>query len=83
MQQCHVERPAEIGETLHGRLADVPNQAVTLREVARIAHGDHGVVYEGEVALAFDIKGCADDEAEISERRQNEDDLDRGAFVHK
>ena len=83
MQKSHVERPAEIGETLHGRLADVPDQSVPLREVARVAHGDHGVIYEGEVALSFDVKRGADDKAQVGKRGEDEDDLKRGAFGHK
>jgi hypothetical protein len=83
MQERHVERPAEIGETLYRRLADVPDQSVALREVARITHGDHGVVYEGEVALSFNVKRGADDEAQVGERGNYEDDLKRGTFGHK
>ncbi|MBV6393251.1 MAG: hypothetical protein KPEEDBHJ_02490 [Anaerolineales bacterium] len=36
----------EIGRAVHGRFADVPDDAVSAREVLGVAH-DHGGVFEG------------------------------------
>jgi len=35
----------KIGRAVHGRLADVPNDAVTLREVLGVAH-EHGRIFK-------------------------------------
>ncbi len=56
MKESHIKGPAEVGKSFDWRLADIPYQTVTLCEMFCITHGDHGVVYEREVAFAFDIE---------------------------
>src|SRR5688500_17000918 len=54
MQHRHPKRPERIGEALDGVADGVVDEAVTVREVARVAHRDHGVVEQNDVALPAD-----------------------------
>ena len=80
MQERHIQRPAKISETFHWRLTDVPYQAVTLRKVLGVAHGDHGVVNKGKVTLFFDNEGGANNKGKIKNRCDNQEQVEKFAF---
>ena len=49
MQQAHEQCPTKVGETLHGCIAHIPNEAEARGQMLGIAHADHGVVNEREI----------------------------------
>ena len=70
----HPQRPQQIGISLHRRhLARVPDQPMPRRQVVGVAHGDHGVVEQGVVALPADREAGAHDEEGVEDERTEAD----------
>lgn len=55
MEQRHETHPKWICKTFHS-FADVPDQAVTVCQIPRIAHGDHGIVEKNVILCIFELK---------------------------
>lgn len=83
MQYRHEEHPAKVGESFHGRFADIPYQSVTLCKVLGVTHGDHGVIHEGEIAHFLDKEGGAGDESQVKDGGYEENVFDCGSFIHE
>ena len=70
MDEREHERPQEVGVPLHA-LAHIPDEAVAVRQISRIPHGDHDVIVEPKVpsAINLEARSIGVEDEEVTQQR--------------
>ena len=77
MRRRHEQHPRRTSESLDGLFSDVPNQAITLREMLGVPHADHRIVDQREVQGAVHVECAAGDEDPVEAGRRGQERHDQ------
>ena len=74
MNACHHERPKGIRKSFHQIAPRIPDEAVSLDEIAGIPHGDHCIVKKEKRPFAGDFITSAPDKSHGVEEIQDDEE---------